>query len=631
MTGTRNRSVAIALTGSVVLTGLLALGTCVGPETGRPLDLEPTASGTPAVDGRGGATLAAPGAAGRGRDAAGADGDAAGPTGKAGPTGEPAVESRAAGRSGAGGALVLRDAVTGELVPHYHVRFRDRDREVVLGATDERGRLDAFRSWLGRGAVSLLDEPELPRERWREAPDPVWCGDHYELSIEVGPTWPLVLTGHGPGEEDALEAWLQVPEGLAATRERARTTSVRWEGGSPWVRLPAFREGMRSFVARQSKALIVRSPREERIGRASVNGVLGRQERALVIELAPSYVLRGRVRDLGGRPLRDASLVIWAEGERPPWGPDVGTAFAGEDGRFELFGLGERRYSATFYATGYQDLHRVVDVTEPGGFEVVLLPETPGEHTLVVEVRGSVASGLVASLFPQATSDEPRDVDLERKGARHVGAFRGLHPGHYRLFVEPLRGEAILEAGFDGAIDVTLPREDPVVLNAEARNMVELHVTLDGGEPDRGVMFYGSEDGRTFRRVASIARFGRVDLSAASLTHPMWALMDGYQPIELRDLDAAADSGRLDLEPVPGWGVFVRVVDGSGTPVEGILATLHGDGLGLSDELGAIAVGLAPEESTLPVELVRGEDAVGSVELVRRPASAAIVEVKVED
>ena len=73
-------------------------------------------------------------------------------------------------------------------------------------------------------------------------------------------------------------------------------------------------------------------------------------------------------------------MVIWSGAERPSWGPDVGTAFAGDDGRFELHGLRERRYSATFYATGYLDLDRVVDVTERHvgrGVDAVLVVDAP--------------------------------------------------------------------------------------------------------------------------------------------------------------------------------------------------------------------------------------------------------------
>lgn len=634
MNGTSRRGIAVVLTGMVVLFTMLALGTCVTPEGGRLPDAG--AADGPArgrgsdEDGR----LASPGSppTRAARESAG-ESPAAAP-------GEREVEPHDSGETlpresgGPAGPLVVRDAATGEVVPHFAVRFRDRGRQPVLALTDERGRLDAFRDWLGRGAISALDAPDLPRERWREAPDPIWRSDHYELSLEVGPTWSLVLTGYGPGEEPALEAWLQVPAGLAFPRDDARTTPVRWEGGAPWVRLPAFGAGMRSFVARQPKALVVRSPREERTGWAAVDGVLGRQPLPLAIDLAPSFVLRGRVRDTAGRTLREASVLLWPEGERPRSAATagVGGGDVAADGRFELFGLRQRRYSAKFMAPDHETLERVVDVMEPGGCEVVLAPETPGEHTLVVVVRGSRGtSTLAASLFAQGPgAGRARDTDLEREAGRHVGAFRGLHPGVYRLFVEPSAGEAIREADPDGGLAVTLPVDGAVVLNAAATETVDLGVTVNGGEPDRPLVFYGSQDGRGFGPVASIARFGQVRLPAATLTYPLWVVMDGYQPVELSAIEDAADAATLDLAPRPGWGVLLRVVDARG-PVEGILATLQGDGLGLSDELGTIAVGLTREESSLSIELVRGEDVVGREGLIRRPASAAVLEVRIED
>ncbi len=301
------------------------------------------------------------------------------------------------------------------------------------------------------------------------------------------------------------------------------------------------------------------------------------------IERAPSSrkpppEVRGKVVDAHGEPVAGAGVRVG----------DVEVT-SGEEGGFEVRGLGAGQYEVDVEAAGYvapgpKALRTVpVEIPEavderPARLELTLRRPATLAGRVVADgdpVEGArltlfyrYAEGYQGGLEPFTLSSEGR---TDEQGNFELG---DVAPGRLHVMAEPPKrrakqtSELLVESGdrIEG-LEIDLAPQGAVVgrVTSEAGEPLAARVTLSGEKLPRDRTTTAGEDGR-FRFETLPAADYRIEATAS-----------GHRA-GIRPAVAVDDKGAADVEVTlaEGQGVFGRVLDAEGDPVEGAFVRFRG-------------------------------------------------------
>ena len=341
------------------------------------------------------------------------------------------------------------------------------------------------------------------------------------------------------------------------------------------------------------------------------------QRISVELDLAPATEVIGRVVDVAGEPVADATVYwTWADGRSPGWVPGTvgvlldGSATTDEQGRYRLPRVAlveeggppiavhaHRSEPAWWHARARVDLATTSGAgTEAPDLVLPLQPEAPYRDLLVVTVAGepvvgAYAEGGIASSRSDADGRlrvyfQPASTGNAAEATVRVQAL-GFAPSRVALLPELAPAEAVRVQ-----LTPAAPAAEPATLPAVSPSAVVLEGALRGAESGTPILKHRTvlldERGREAHRAryAGPGRFAFHDVPEG-----VWRLRatsPGHDPLT-REVRVSAENPLPPLELRLTAGVSLRVCckDEKGSPVRNARLTFRGKGGYFSGDLDA--------------------------------------------
>ncbi len=496
-----------------------------------------------------------------------------------------------------GGAWIARgtlvDAATGEPLPDYRFELLDSGKDNVFVTTDGEGAFETTKRLLpGEIRARFLEASRdlVSVGELRAGPD----ADAEPLALRVasGPTYRVELA---PADAPPLEEhsiWLALDNG------RGRFRGVARSGDPRLVRFAPFPVG--TEVAGTAKIVVESRDGVWRGARGVALGI-GRQARAVVIELEALAALEVRVVDPEGSALENA-VVSWTI----PSGGNPREASTRKDGVAVFERIQAEIGTVRVRLVRWRELEMPLTLVQGvRRVETITLTRAPSAGSIrgtIVSDSGAYERKVSMRLVPLDLGRGVRSLDARvvwttKSGAR-VGRFDfdDLPAGRFRLEVS----ENDFYAWEPRRIELEAPREDVLVVVKDAVAVADL--AFEPREED-GTAFTGSFEVR-LAALGETRVFGgqdgilvlpqfpvdaplrwRIDASGRAASFGAWP--------ELAPLPSVAGRERRGAAPVlpRGWAQLYRVVRSDNRkPIEDALAVVDGREAGRTDALGRIVL-----------------------------------------
>ncbi len=551
---------------------------------------------------------------------------------------EAALAPTEANPPGAFWAGALRDADTGEPLPHYLFELR-RDGQTAELTTDARGRFRTeerhtsgafearYRDHRGLALVTNLDRFEGAQraEVWRPVEFDAADATPRELLVAAGPTYPLEVRSAAPVPLQALSAVVLGPDlsfrntlgSLYAAPVRAGSN-----GAADWVRFQPLPRDLLPNAAPWRLTLFDDSGLWA--GSADVDSLRGVNRETTVVELAPHGRVAGVVRDGARRPVVAAPVRLLAADSDA-----VLHARTDADGGFDVRWVEPGAYQLVIEPPRHASRTLALTV-RPLEFEEVDV--TLRERDNAGDVRGTLTSrtgtygNRVFVLLDGRSSGAP-DLKAELDWSDHDGelraeyAFEDLPPGEYAVSVVSLLDKFTwspaprtvrppARVDFEVADDAPTGNVSFEVVDAETGAAIEPFVMGYSAAGSASVVLRGM--GAEGPHIYDLALDARLRFGVSST---------GYAPSfgDETDLDfGAARDATVRVELRRGWGATFVVVDAeTKAGVAGAAIELDGRAVATTDDDGRASVYSASPPREVRARLGRREGAAADYETLK--------------